>query len=125
MEKPRARRSSTYLTRRRWTADEARQVLVAWEESGLELTAFAIGEGLDPQRLTRWRRRLAATASPTFEEIVPHAITATIERDAAAGVARERFEIVLPSGRVVRVPESFDASALRRLLSVVDEVRAC
>src|SRR5579862_1282512 len=107
MQKPRARRSSTYLTRRRWTADEAHQVLVAWEESGLELTAFAIGEGLDPQRLMRWRRRLAATASPTFEEIVPPVITATIESDAMAGVGRERFEMVLLSGRVVRVPESF------------------
>lgn len=125
MQKPRARRSSTYLPRRRWTEDEARQVLVAWEESGLELTPFAIGEGLDPQRLTRWRRRLAATAAPTFEEIVPQVITATIASDTAAGMERERFEIVLPSGRVVRVPESFDASALRRLLSVVDEVRAC
>ncbi len=125
MQKPRARRPLTYFTRRRWTEDEARQVLVAWEESGLELTAFAIGEGLDPQRLTRWRRRLAATSSPTFEEIVPHVITAPIESDATAGVARERFEIVLPSGRVVRVPESFDASALRRLLLVVEEVRGC
>jgi len=124
MQKSRARRSSTYLPRRRWTEDEARQVLVAWEESGLELTPFAIGEGLDPQRLSRWRRRLAAPAAPTFEEIVPQVI-ATIASDAAAGVVRERFEIVLPSGRVVRVPESFDASALRRLLSVVDEVRAC
>jgi len=34
-------------------------------------------------------------------------------------VGRERFEVVLPSGRVVRVPESFDADALRRLLAVV------
>jgi hypothetical protein len=43
----------------------------------------------------------------------------------AVAVERERFEIVLPSGCVVRVPESFDASALRRLLSVMAEVRAC
>ena len=127
MQKPRTRRSSTYLTRRRWTAEEARQALAAWEESGLELTAFAIGEGLDPQRLTRWRRQLAAmaTGSPTFEEIIPYVTTAIIERDAGAGVTRERFEIVLPSGRVVRVAESFNAGALRRLLAVVDEVRAC
>jgi transposase-like protein len=125
MQKPRARSSSTYLTRRRWTAEEARQALVTWEESGLELTAFAIGEGLDPQRLTRWRRRLAATGSPTFEEVTPFVAMATIEGDAAASDTRERFEIVLPSGRVVRVPESFDASALRRLLAVVDEGRTC
>ena len=43
-------------------------------------------------------------------------------------VAKEtpgRFEIVLASGRIVRVPESFDAGALRRLLAVVEEGRAC
>jgi hypothetical protein len=125
MQKPRARSPSTYLTRRRWTEEEARQVLVAWEESGLELTAFALGEGLDPQRLTRWRRRLVATAAPRFEEIVSRVIATTIVSGTAAEVVGERFEVVLPSGRVVRVPESFDASALRRLLLVVDEVRAC
>jgi transposase-like protein len=125
MPKLGARRSSTYLTRRRWTAEEARQALVAWEESGLGLTAFALGEGLDPQRLTRWRRRLAATDAPTFEEILPCVAMATIDGDAAPVVARERFEIVLPSGRVVRVPESFDAGVLRRLLSLLDEARAC
>ena|SRR5271170_1391760 len=125
MHKPRARSSSTNLTRRRWTAEEARQVLVAWEESGLELTAFALGEGLDPQRLTRWRRRLAATGAPTFEEVVPCVAMATFAGDASASGTRERFEIVLLSGRVVRVPESFEASALRRLLAVVDEGRAC
>jgi hypothetical protein len=125
MHKPRARRSSTYLTRRRWTAEEARQVLVTWEESGLELTAFAIGEGLDPQRLTRWRRRLAVTHAPTFEEVAPCVAMATLPGNASASSTGERFEIVLVSGRVVRVPESFDASALQRLLAVVDEGRAC
>src|SRR3954469_13725893 len=109
MQKTRAQSSSPYLACRRWTSADAEQALAALERSGLELTAFAIGEGLDPQRLSRWRRRLAAPAAPTFEEIVPQVSATTIASDAAAGVARERFEIVLPSGRVVRVPESFDA----------------
>jgi hypothetical protein len=125
MPKPRARRSSAFLTCRRWTAEEAGDALVAWEASGQELAAFAVSQGLDPQRLTRWRRRLVATGSPTFEEILPTVITATIAGDASASVPRERFEIVMPSGRVVRVPESFEAGALRRLLAVVDEARAC
>lgn len=125
MQKLSNRRSSTYLTCRRWTAEEAGQALIAWEDSGLELTAFAIGAGLDPQRLTRWRRRLATTGSPTFEEVLPCVALATVESDALRGVAGERFEVVLPSGRIVRVPESFDAGALRRLLAVVDEARAC
>ena len=106
-------------------AMEAVQALIAWEDSGLELTAFATSAGLDPQRLTRWRRRRMATGSPTFEEILPCVAMATLERDAVRDVARERFEVVLPSGRVVRVPESFEAGALRRLLAVVDEAVAC
>jgi transposase-like protein len=125
LQKLRDRRSSTYLTCRRWTAEEAQQALVAWEKSGIGLSAFAVDKGLDPQRLTRWRRRLVATGSPTFEEILPCVAVAPLESDAAPGVTREPFEVVLPSGRIVRVPESFDAGALRRLLAVVDEARAC
>jgi len=77
---PRARSSSNHPTRRRWTAEEARQVLTAWEESGLELTSFASSEGLDPQRLTRWRRRLA-TGAPTFEEVAPCVAMAPLAGD--------------------------------------------
>ena len=35
------------------------------------------------------------------------------------------FEVVLPSGVVVRVPASFDAAALERLLEVLAQARAC
>ena len=44
MQKPRSR-SSTYLTCLRWTPEEAAQALAALEQSGLELTAFALREG--------------------------------------------------------------------------------
>lgn len=123
MQKPRPRSSPTYLLHRRWTSDDAREALAAMARSGLEPTAFAIQEGLDPQRLTRWRRQLAAAPLPTFEEVVP--VVTTLGTTASVHGAGERFEIVLPSGRVVRVPPSFDASALRRLLDVVDEAGAC
>jgi transposase-like protein len=125
MPKPRARSSPTYLHNRRWTADDARAALGAMARSGLGPSAFAIAEGLDPQRLARWRRQLAAAQPPTFEEIIPIVTPASVDTDAAALGAAERFEIVLPSGLMVRVPASFDASALRRLLDVVDEARAC
>jgi transposase-like protein len=125
MQKRRARSSSPPLPHRRWTPDDARAALAAMARSGLGVSAFAIREGLDPQRLTRWRRQLAAPAPPTFEEVVPVVTRAIVAGDAVAHVERERFEIVLASGRVVRVPESFDAGALRRLLDVVDEVGAC
>lgn len=125
MQKPHAHSSSTSLSRRRWTAEDARQALAAMARSGLGLSAFAIREGLDPQRLTRWRRQLASLAPPRFEEVIRVVTPVTGNGDAVTSVERERFEVVLPSGRVVRVPESFDAGALRRLLDVVDEVRSC
>ena len=74
-------------------------------------------------RLSRWRRRLedvARSATPTFEEVPASHLVDVNRVD-----LREQFEIVLRSGRVVRVNESFDAEALRRLLSVVDEGQPC
>lgn len=45
--------------RRQWTEDDARRVIAAWEASGESLASFARSTGLLPQRLYRWRQRLA------------------------------------------------------------------
>jgi transposase-like protein len=127
MQKTGTRSSSTYSKRRRWTAKEAREALADAKRAGLTLQAFAAREGLDPQRLVRWSRQLASSMdAPAFEEVVvDDAAMSPLDGDTVVGAERERFEIVLRSGRVVRVPDAFDVSALRRLLEVVDEVRAC
>jgi transposase-like protein len=117
--------SLTYLKRRRWTAEDAKQALGAWKESGLQMSAFAAREGLDPQRLWRWRRQLGTPDPMAFEEIVHRDATSPRGGEEIARAEREPFEIVLASGRVVRVPASFDATALRQLLTIVDEVRPC
>ena len=96
----------SFRTRRRWTAVEARAALAALASSGLSQIAFAAREGLDPQRLGVWRRKLR-DAAPAFVEVRPRAI--------------ERVEIVLPSGLVLRVAESIDAGALRRLVDALTE----
>ena len=125
MQKTRARSSSTYLAHRRWTVDDAKEALAAQEQSGLTLRAFATREGLDAQRLERWRRRLAEGAVPAFEEVALPDVAAVTPVEEVATAQRERFEIVLRSGRVVRVPEPFDTNALLRLLAIVDAVRSC
>lgn len=122
MRKTRARSSSTYLAHRRWTVDDAKEALAAQEQSGLTLRAFATREGLDTQRLERWRRRLA---TPVFEEVTCPEVVAVTPGEVVDTAQRERFEIVLGGGRIVRVPESFDTNALLRLLEVVDQVRSC
>jgi hypothetical protein len=93
-------------------------------QSRLGVTAFAIREGLDPQRLSRWRRRLGSPVSIEFEEVLP-TVLATALDGSGVRAPQERLEVVLRSGRVVRVPDSFDARSLRRLLEVIDEAGAC
>jgi transposase-like protein len=97
---------SQELIRRRWTESDAREVLAELDASGLFVTQFAAREGIDPQRLYSWRRRLTEPTAQTFVELR--------STDAAP------LEIVLRSGRIVRVPASFDAGALRRLLDALE-----
>ena len=104
-------------TGRRWTEDEARAVLAAQAASGLSVAAFAAREGLDPQRVYSWRRRLGgsveATSAPAFIEI---------RQRSAMG---EIVEIALRCGRIVRVTESIDPNVLRRLVDALERDPAC
>lgn len=112
MPKPR----TSYLSRRRWTPADARSALSALRASGLSLAAFAAREGLEPQRLYRWRRQVSARsgsagAAPAFVEIRPR--------------SAELVEIVLRSGRVLRVCESISPPSLERLVAVLEKASSC
>ena len=105
-----------YSTRRRWTDTEAHAVLAALDASGLSVSAFAMREGLDVQRLYFWRRRVEgsaveAAATPAFVEV----------RHRTA----EHVEVVLRSGRILRVSESIDGASLRRLVDVLERETSC
>jgi len=105
----------TYVTRRRWNAAAAREALAALKRSGLSTSTFAAREGIDEQRLCRWQRRLAGEVSgegmPEFVEIRAR--------------APESVEIVLCSGRVLRVSEAIDPSALVRLVAALERTDPC
>lgn len=109
------RQPASYTTQRRWTTTEARAAVDAQARSGLAVQQFAAREGLDAQRLLRWARRLAveevsssaSERSPAFVEI--------------AGRSFALVEVVLRSGRLLRVSESIEPSALRRLVEALDE----
>jgi transposase-like protein len=86
------------FNRPRWTEQEARDAIAALERSGKPVSVFAAEHGLDAQRLYAWRRRLGGAEATTFRELVvrrPSQI-AIVDGDGT-------FEIVLPSGVVVRV----------------------
>ena len=109
---PKSASASSYRTSARWTESEARAALSALDASGLSVIAFARREGIDVQRLYSWRRKLAGSRAegPAFVEI----------RTVAAG---ERVEVVLPSGIVLRVPDSVEPAIIRRLLDALESPR--
>lgn len=115
---PRTHSSTRSQRAPRWTPEEARAALAKQEASGLSPSAFAEREGLEVQRLYSWRRRLGkerrgaiAVAAPTFVEV----------RTRRA----ERVEVVLPSGRVVRVSEDIDGAVLLRLVVALEQAEPC
>lgn len=123
MANPRRRRIPAGARRTRWTPEQARSVLTELAASGMSVGDFAACQGIDSQRLYRWRQRLgrittsAMVQGATFAEV-------TVLEEGNGQVhhsGEERFEIVMRRGHVVRVGPSFDVEALRRLLRVVDE----
>ena len=105
-------------TPRRWKTTDARSALTAFAASGLSLDEFARREGLQVQRLHRWRRRLAtqdrrATAVRPAPVVAPELIELRPRR-------AELVEIVLASGRVLRGAETIDVAALARLVAALE-----
>lgn len=92
-------------------------MLEAATRSGLSLHGFARQQGMDPDRLYRWREKLNGTRvgdeDVRFEEL-------QVDGGDGAKGDDERMEIMLASGHTVRVGAHFDERALRRLLEILD-----
>ncbi len=96
------------------------------EKSGVSVRTFAAREGLKPGSLSFWKWKLAQreggrsggarVAALRFVELT----TAPPVPSAAATA----FEVLLRSGRTVRVPGGFDAAELARLVGVLEEARS-
>lgn len=94
-------------------------MLEALERSGLSVAEFAAQEELDAQRVYRWRQRSPSgrsKSSPVFMEVTPPV--------AQAG-SGDRYEVVLTTGVVVRVPLEFEAAELRRLIAALEGTGSC
>jgi hypothetical protein len=106
---------ASYCVRRHWSVDDARAALADQAESGLSMGEFAERTRLDVQRLYRWKRRLdrasAPPSRPQFVEVTPQP---------AAMV-----EVVLLTGRVMRVSETVDPTVLTRLVEALERGAPC
>ena len=101
------------------------QRLEQWRESGLTARKFAAQIGVNPGTLSSWKYKVAAgraggqTAATAerveFVEVIGAPASLPINRS-----VEERLEVVCPDGRTVRVPRTFDAETLVRLLDVLE-----
>jgi transposase-like protein len=92
-------RASTQSHGERWTEQDARRVLDAWEKSGETVAAFAQRMGVIPQRLFWWRKRLSrATSEEPSVAFVPVTV-----RPADVASAARSAPVVVTLGDRVRV----------------------
>lgn len=96
------------------------------ERSGLSVRTFAAREGLKAGSLSFWKWKLAQ-GQRRASAAAPVAPLKFVELTAAASTAPAGpaiLEVVLRSGRMVRVPSGFDAAELARLVGVLEEARS-
>jgi transposase-like protein len=86
-----------------------------WRASGLSVRAFCDRHGLDESRFYAWRRLLQQRDGEATS-FVP-VLVVPDEPPATTG----SLEVVLASGRSIRVAAGFDAATLQRLLAVLEE----
>ena len=103
-----------------WTEGEAQAVLEEYEASGLSVAEFARRHGLGPQRLRWWKKRRAEQESPALS-FVPVHVAAPQSRAARKTAEGASMEVVLASGRRIRVEPGFDAGELTRLVRALEE----
>jgi transposase-like protein len=100
-----------------------RRKLQLWKDSGLSVRAFCDQHGLAEPSFYYWRERIrqadldAAPVQPTTPASTEQPVPLFLPIRLAA--VPEPIEVVLADGTLVRVPPSFDADALRRLLAVL------
>lgn len=109
---------------------EIRRVLGELDRSGLTLAEFARRRGIPAGTLGWWRfelrrrqrpaadgrRQRRRQSAPEFVELVRVQAPPPDDMSERSG----GFELVLGRGRTVRVPESFDATALKRLVTALE-----
>lgn len=104
-------------SRKAWARRVAR-----WSKSGLSRDAFAAREGVKPARLAWWRWYLASgsgrAATPAL--LKPEVTFVEVESEAVEPRERERIEVALANGRVVRVPPVFVDAELVRVLAAAE-----
>ena len=97
------------------TRDAWQKHVERWVASELTAAQYGARAGVNPRTLVYWKWRLGR------ERRGVAAASTDLARFIEVQAVRDTgFEVELAGGRRVRVPSSFDAAALRRLLDVLE-----
>ena len=108
-----------------------RRMVRQWRRSGLSVRAFCEEHGLAEPTFYAWRRTLAqrdAAARPPGPAFLPVQVIPeprTAPATPAVPAAATALEVVLGSGRRLRVPVGFDGPTLQRLVALLEEGARC
>jgi transposase-like protein len=109
-------------SRRYRTPEEKAEILREHQRSGLSLLAFAGKHGLCYSSLQRWRcrqRHEARAVAPPDTEADPRFVPVKIEGEVLGG----DYVLSWAEGKSLKIPREFETDSLRRLLTVLREVR--
>jgi transposase-like protein len=97
-----------------------------WRDSGLSAEQFAAELGINAGTLKYWKYRLGrhstdnVVAQPKARRSKAPRASALVELHAATVVTSSPFVLELAQDRRLQIPSQFDASALERLLSLLE-----
>ena len=95
---------------RRW-----RRLLAKWNTSGLKASEFCAQEGVTPTALAHWRKEIAARDARRTGAADPLFVPVHVAPPPASPL-----DVVLPNGRMIRVPPGFDPDQLRAVVAVLE-----
>jgi hypothetical protein len=118
------------------TAEEKyRAILAEQEREGLSRAEAAARAGVKPITLTWWRcelkrrerdgiqgRRKRAPTAPACPEFLPVQVRGFPGATSLGLIAPQPYEVVLASGRIVRVPRDFEGQNLQTLVRTLEEM---
>lgn len=106
-----------------------RGVIDDWSRSGLSQAEYCRRHRLAAVTFSWWKGRLSREAggATSRREVQAGSLAAGagfVELRWPDALARAGYEVALSNGRVVRVPEGFDAGTLTRLIAAVEAAGA-